>query len=137
MYGTQILKKKTFDLPKTVLGNVHQHTGFYVFKILYALIFDDTLFDRSVNDVWFGLKISGGQYYFEDGTALTSGVYGSPHFAYPWRSYEPNNPSTDFCIRLQSVGSGAFEWADYNCGTIYNYLCVGKILIPIKNKDVL
>ena len=42
MYGTQILKKKTFDMPKTVLGNAHQHTGFYVFKILYALIFDDT-----------------------------------------------------------------------------------------------
>lgn len=83
-------------------------------------------FGRTVRDVWFGLTLSGGQYYFEDGTATTSGVFGSVHNNYPWLSYEPNNPGSDYCIRLQHTGSGVFEWADKSCSLSYNYLCQGN-----------
>lgn len=83
-----------------------------------------TSLHRSTGDVWFGLSLSG-DYVHEDGTVVTSGSYASSWYNDPWGSSEPSRGSSELCVRLRNRGFANFDWADYGCGSQFNYLCKG------------
>lgn len=76
----------------------------------------------STGDVWFGLSLSG-DYVHEDGTVVTSGSYAYSWYNDPWGSSEPSRGGSELCVRLRNRGFADFDWADYGCGSKFNYLC--------------
>lgn len=87
-------------------------------------------FGRSTGDVWFGLSLANlaSDYVFVDGTVITPGAYADAYRTDPWGSSEPTRSSSELCIRLRHEGFAVFRWADYGCGSQFNYLCKGMVL---------